>query len=529
MTWTTVSFIIFALLSFYKVFALEELLPHTIKPEDFTPQFLEINEDMAFLNIGRALLPEEFPAIRISANYDYLETAPSSFKDYLQKELAPPVISWFQGALRVKYPVIGNIKVGSDVKSLCGQDTPSVLLTTGVEADYFIFFNSKYEESKTIASSSFCLFAASTRRPLIATSILNRKWVVPANGNILLHEKNTYLLIHEMMHTFGFSDNAFPLFIDENGKPRKNHIVKTTLNGLSTIAIDVPPLTEKLKKFFGCSSLIGAYMENNGGNGTKYAHFERKLFTYEVMSSGDILGRRISEFSLALLEGSGWYVPDYSYAEPYFFGQGQGCSFISGSCSKNENSFEEYCTGKSRGCSPQGNSGGKCFSDPSANGCKYLLPNINYHCENPNGGSFARLPQLQAFGKGEESKCFTGTLNTKQTKDQTSFCFKYECKEEAGDMKLEVRVGENLINCEAAGPKTIEGFFGSIDCPDPLTFCKTIGKQYCPRNCMGRGSCVNNKCKCNQGFKGTDCGLIDTFDSNMRIENTCKTKSIQKN
>ena len=509
MIWGSVFLILWILIFFRKAFTFDEVIHRAIEDKDFIPKFLEITEDRSSLQGKRALLLTDYPAIRISSNYDYLGTAPISFKDYIQYKLAPPVISWFQGALRVKYPVIGKLKVGSNVTTLCGQDTPSILLTTGVEADYFIFFNSKLEDSDTVASSSYCLLSAVTRRPLIASSILNRKWLVPANGNVLLHEKNTYLLIHEMMHTFGFSDNAFPFFIDENGNPRKNHIIKTTLNGLDTIVIDIPPLTERLKRFFGCSSLIGAYMENNGKRGTRNSHFERKLFAYEVMSSGDVFGRRVSEFSLALLEGSGWYVPDYNYAEPYFFGQGQGCTFISGSCSNQESNFEEFCTGKSRGCSPQGISGGSCYNDPSANGCKYFLPDEKFHCENANGENFSRLPGLQIFGRGKGSKCFSGTLNTKQANDETTFCFKYSCSQEGGVTKLQVHVGNDLITCDTAGQKTIEGYFGFIECPDPLSFCKTIGKEFCPRNCMGRGICVENKCECSQGFTGVDCGLND--------------------
>jgi len=56
---------------------------------------------------------------------------------------------------------------------------------------------------------------------------------------------------------------------------------------------------------------------------------------------------------------------------------------------------------------------------------------------------------------------------------------------------------------------SVDGLFGTVDCPDPLTFCNTVGKQYCPRGCMGRGTCVDNKCVCNPGFKGIDCGLFE--------------------
>jgi len=55
--------------------------------------------------------------------------------------------------------------------------------------------------------------------------------------------------------------------------------------------------------------------------------------------------------------------------------------------------------------------------------------------------------------------------------------------------------------------KTVSGYYGSINCPDSLEFCSTIGKPYCPRNCMGRGICVDNTCQCNKGSIGVDCAL----------------------
>jgi leishmanolysin len=328
-----------------------------------------------------------------------------------------------------------------------------------------------------------------------------------AKGDVLLHEKNTYLLIHEMLHTFGVADGTYKYFIDANGKTRKGHVKSVSIGGSTRTVLDVAPLTERLRNFYGCSTIPGLLLENNGGSGTVGAHFERKLFPYEAMSSGGINGRRVSEFSLALLEGSGWYAPDYSYAEPYFFGKGQGCGFVNNKCSSTP-AFDEFCSGSSRACSPHGRSGGKCSSDSNADGCKWVKPDVDYDCENDDGEDYARLPDLQTFGRGAGSKCFTGDLNTrKSTGGRTTWCFKYTCSGSGSDTQLEVKVGKNTIQCTQAGKKTINGYYGSIDCPDPLAFCNTVGKQYCPRNCMGRGTCVDNKCQCRSGFTGVDCGL----------------------
>jgi len=439
--------------------------------------------------------------MRMVAFYDPLSSAPSSFKSYIQNELAPAVLDWFQGALKVKYPVSGKLKV--DSSSVCDVKTPSTL-KSGVDADYAIIFNHKSESSSTVASSRACTTASGTRRPLIATTIFNRNQLKPSNGDVLIHEKNIYLLIHEMMHTLAFSASHYKNFLDANGNLRKGHVKSAKLNGQTTTVIDLPELTQKLRNYYGCSTLPGIYMENDGGSGTAGSHFERKLYLYETMCSGGIFGRRVSEFSLTFLEGSGWYVPDYSYAEPFFFGQGQGCNFISATAST-ASKYDEYCSGSDRGCSNSGIAGGKCYSDSKTDGLKYVNPDEDYHCENADAEDYARLPDLQVFGRGTGSKCFVGTLNTKKSNTKTSFCFKHSCSGSGSNTQLTLQVGNKNVVCDREGERTVDGYYGSINCPDPLTFCNTVGKKYCPRNCLGRGSCVNNKCVCKSGYSGVDC------------------------
>jgi len=247
-------------------------------------------------------------------------------------------------------------------------------------------------------------------------------------------------------------------------------------------------------------------MENDGGDGNAGSHFERKIFLYEVMCSGGIFGRRVSQFSLSFLEGSGWYVPDYNYAEPFYFGQGQGCYFISATSGTASRFPDEYCTG-GKGCANVGIAGGNCQSDVKTDGLKYINPDENYHCQNDDGDSYARLPDLQVFGRDANSKCFEGTLNTKNSNSPTTFCFRYSCSGSGSNTQLTLQVGNMNVVCENAGTQSVDGYFGVVNCPDPLTFCNTVGLKYCPRNCMNRGSCVNNQCVCDSGYNGIDCGL----------------------
>ena len=477
------------------------------------PQFLDIEEELTTTTDeeGR-LLASSNSQFRIYPYYSILaNSAPSAYLSYIQYQLAPPVIAYFQAALQVKYRVSGALKVPSVQRQLCGINTPNILINGGVAADFFIFFDSTHDAGGSwVADSYVCFMATDSSRPLIATTKFNRGLLLNSNGNVLIHEKNTYLLMHEMTHLLGFSTSLYPYFLDNNGRRRTGHIKSGYVDGTTSTVLSTPILTQKLRNFFGCSSLSGAYMENSGSSATAGSHFERRQFVFEFMSSGLVYQQRVSEFTLALLEDSGWYIPNYNYAEPYHFGAGQGCGFLTSSCASSSFNYGEFCKTSSatRACSFQGRGGGTCQSDFRSDGCKYYNTNLNDDCENPSAANFARLPNLQSFGRTAGSKCFNGNLaSTSSGTTATSFCFKYTCQGSGYNTVVSVQVGSKVVTCKKSGFVEIPGYYGSITCPDPLYFCQTTGKAYCPRNCMGRGNCSNGKCVCYKGFTGIDCGL----------------------
>jgi len=285
-------------------------------------------------------------------------------------------------------------------------------------------------------------------------------------------------------------------------------ISSATLGGVTATVIIAEPLRTKLRNHFGCSTLKGAYMENSGSSGTAGSHFERRQFANEVMTSGLIHDMQISELTLALLESTGWYAPDYTMADPYNWGRGQGCNFMTKSCSSSGFNYPEYfCKSSSRGCTASGTSGGSCSTDSRSDGCKWIHPSTSYHCENPKADDYARLPSLQSFGRSAGSKCFTGTLSTSSSASSTSFCFKYTCTGSGSSAKLSLKLGSKTINCTKKGQVSVSGYKGYINCPNPVDYCKTVGKKVCARGCMGRGTCKSGVCVCNKGFKGKDCAL----------------------
>src|SRR5689334_22846686 len=72
------------------------------------------------------------------------------------------------------------------------------------------------------------------------------------------------------------------------------------------------------------------------------------------MTASAISDERITEFSLAFLEGTGWYQPDYTMVEPFTWGKNKGCAFLDTQCltSGNRAAFPEFCdVSMQKGCS----------------------------------------------------------------------------------------------------------------------------------------------------------------------------------
>jgi len=221
------------------------------------------------------------------------------------------------------------------------------------------------------------------------------------------------------------------------------------------------------------------------------------------MTSGVIQGLKISELSLALLESSGWYMPNYTFADPFFIGKGEGCGFLYTSCSSNSIlNYDEFCSGSGRGCAAIGQSGGVCSTDANTDGCRYYIPVISYHCQNPDAADYARYASKEAYGRDLGSMCFNANISTLTSSSNTSLCMTYTCSGTGTSTTVQVKFGTTTVTCTKQSSVKVSGYNGFIFCPDPLTFCGTVGKKTCPRNCGGRGTCVNNVCKCKAGYKG---------------------------
>lgn len=169
------------------------------------------------------------------------------------------------------------------------------------------------------------------------------------------------------------------------------------------------------------------------------------------MSPSTTTDFRISEFTLALLEGTGWYEVNYNMSDPFDWGRGKGCAFLDGPCvdENAEPNFAEFCSPLAReGCSYTRRAVGYCgggiilnppiypqwdywkngtiLLDTYADNCPYYVGTYIRNCENTTSELYAVLRE-ESFGP--TSRCFTGTLTQSSTSDHHAYCFSTKVNE----------------------------------------------------------------------------------------------------
>ena len=94
------------------------------------------------------------------------------------------------------------------------------------------------------------------------------------------------------------------------------------------------------RKHFRCEEGDGLPLEYLGNINYINPHWERDVFANELMNGLFSPHQRVSEFTLAWLEDSGWYKPNYRMAQPYRYGEGEGCDVMDGNCQASRDSCE---------------------------------------------------------------------------------------------------------------------------------------------------------------------------------------------
>lgn len=254
--------------------------------------------------------------------------------------------------------------------------------TKGIKHKDFILYVASLKtqhckETNAVAYASYCQQEHSLDRPIAGFANI-------CPGEIQTDPRHYPGLLatikHEIFHALGFSAGLYAFYRDILGRPltRRDafglpsydnntnlyewgkHIVRKitrkdweTADGLvqhDVLMIVTPKVKQEVRKHFRCSSLEGAEIENQGPAGTRWTHWEKRVFENEAMTGTYTQNPVFSRITLALMEDTGWYRVNYKMAEGLDWGRNLGCMFAKRSCRtwmrmqlKNNDSPSPFC------------------------------------------------------------------------------------------------------------------------------------------------------------------------------------------
>jgi len=305
-----------------------------------------------------------------------------------------------------------------------------------------------------------------------------------------------------LTHVLGFSIAKYPYYGPNLAGNANTVIYLNRTDGdlpphpVSLIA--TPKLTEAARNYFNCPSLEGLELEDQGGAGTAGSHWERRMVYNEYMTGTSSYNPVISNFTLALLEDTGWYKPNYDMAADLEWGKGQKCPFAMQRCTSRTTPYtcDPVRQSSDEGCTWDGNLKGRCniitynsdldpwyqyFGSPTIGGSDTLADYCGfYHYNTPDEGD-CRVPQFQTSGNfynfNSFGEHFCETCRCINVKGSTSFsyggsCHNFTCVGNTNQMKIEI--GEVWYDCDTDGQQLeVQGL--TFICPTPADrFCGQV-------------------------------------------------------
>jgi leishmanolysin-like peptidase len=290
-------------------------------------------------------------------------------------------------------------------------------------------------------------------------------------------------------------------------------------NSNCAIEVQTPKVVSAAKTYFGCSDLTGAELESNQESdcAINSSHWSYRTTNTEVMVgliSSSIL--HISPMTFALLEDSGWYTVDYSYAttlvEGAFWGYKAGCPFVqnkcidavSGNVVESATHSREFCSAKSISqegggikCSPSamfksfcdisesmsnvpsrfnygtGNGGGDAWTQF----CPVYVISTDADCFNTSTDKDMLTSDAGELG-GKRSRCLESTFGKFAHPQGT--CYQVECFNNGSEYSITIASiksgGHRTLSTRCTGygqkiPDDLNEFPGYILCAEPSVIC----------------------------------------------------------
>lgn len=236
------------------------------------------------------------------------------------------------------------------------------------QADFILFVGVKDSPNNNwLAFASFCAVDQKSHRPVAGFIMFNESKVKYTEGAYLT-QLETFL--HEAFHVLFFHPILFERF-----PPNSKGLSFMFQDDKLVWKLRGDSVLREAREYFDCAQMDGVPLENQGSRSSAGSHFEKVVFADELMTPDEMLKTRISKFSLAVAQDSGYYEVDLAKGESIFWGKNEGCSFVDQKCSSEH--IDEFCSKANQvGCSDNSVYRTSCTSLLFTGTCK-----VNLHLE----------------------------------------------------------------------------------------------------------------------------------------------------
>ena len=360
-------------------------------------------------------------------------------------------VNTFKKLLYVKKPLNSPIKIKTEQDlnewKFTKYNINSELLpnSKGIECDLLILirFKNENEDMKNeFPDTSAVYIDEYTKRPIVGILVINDEFEIKTNSQEYLD----FLLLHGITHILGFSYDLFSFFPGQLSNTIL--IQKETRTNKEKYKIKTPKVLEFAKKYFNCDTITGVELENKEGN-VNPSHWEARILLGDYMNSEPYTAEQvISEFTLALLEDSGWYKVNYYTGGLMRFGKNKGCDFINKDCLTYK-SFVYEVNFKNEFCNPAINWVPSCSSGrQSRSYCSTELNNID--------------PDFQRFGnyrgRANADYCF---VNDYYPSEENSAHYVGSCKKGQGNYGSNILYNDNIKESNSKMPENFGEKYGN--------------------------------------------------------------------
>ena len=410
-----------------------------------TKRKLESNED------------ETYTPINIYYDMTYLNNQKlNSSQDLIEKinmidKAMSRCVNVFKKLINIKQPLNAPIKLKTenDLKEwkFTSYKINSDLMpnSKGILTDLVILIRLRNENEDIkyeLPEASAVYIDEYTKRPILGVLVINDEFEIKINSQDYLE----YLLLHGITHILGFSYNLFSSF---PGQLSSTIIIEKEIRtNKEKYKIRTPKVLEFARKYFNCDKINGVELENTEDN-INPAHWEARILLGEYMNSEPYTPEQvISEFTLSLLEDSGWYKINYYTGGLMRFGKNQGCNFIDKDCLTYK-SFIYEVNFKNEFCDPSINWVPSCSSGrQSRSYCSTELNEID--------------PDFQRFGnyrgRANTDFCF---VNDFYPSEENLVHYVGNCKKGEGNYGSNILYNDNIKESNSKIPESFGEKYGN--------------------------------------------------------------------